>query len=191
MGNTESATQFLCNRIAAFLFSILLVVSFLPQSVLPQVKDPDLPVSPEIEYKQSTERKTWPVEVNYNGGVVTGEIDPGSEYFSDAGKGTACYWSEISSIRITGWVRHVKGKGYAFYPETYEITLKSGAKLQLSGNIKELNRFRVIKNRQRRTMYTYYYDDYVKGAWAATGVTDFYSPVIKPAEGCVVSITFR
>ena len=69
--------------------------------------------------------------------------------------------------------------------------MKNGFKVRLEGNIKELNRFRVIKGRRRSTMYSYYYDEYVKGAWLGTGVSDFYSPVLKPAEGCVVAINFR
>lgn len=191
MRNTKSAARLPLNRIPVFLFSIMFVFLLMPRSAHPQVRDPDLPLSPEIEHKDSIERKTWPVVVNYNGGFITGEIDPGSEYFTDTGKGTVCYWNDISSIRIISWVRRVRGKSYAFYPETYEITMKSGKVFQADGNIKELNRFRVIKNRQRRTMYTYYYDNYVKGAWAATGAADFYSPAAKPAEGCVVSINFR
>lgn len=178
-------------RLSAFLFQVILLLVFLQQTSLPQVKDPELPVSPDVEYKESIEHRTLPVTVNYNGGFATGDIDPGTEYFAGPDKGTPCYWKDISSIRITSWVRHVKGRGYAFYPETYEVALKSGVKLQISGNIKELNRFRVIKQGRSRTMYTYYFDDYINGSWSATGVSDFYSPVNNPAKGCVVSIDFR
>lgn len=191
MGTIESLTLFLYKQVAAFLFPILFVFTFLQQPALTQVKDPDLPVSPEIEDKSSKGHSLYSCQLSTVSGSISCEIDFPSAGFSAVDTGKIYYWNDISSIRITSWVRHVKGKGYAFYPDTYEVTLKGGAILKLSGNIRELNRFRVIKRTQKSTMYTYYYDEYVKGAWAATGVTDFYSPVLKPAEGCVVSINFR
>ncbi len=185
----QSAGLFFFYRVPAVLFPVLLVLSLSPGSALTQVRDPDLPVSPEIEYNRTIERKTWSATVSYAGGSVECDIDPGAEYFTDSSGVTRCYWKDISTILITSWVRYVRGKRYAFYPETYEITLKSGLKQQLKGNIKELNRIRVVKKKKQHTMYTYYYDDYLKGAWVSTGTADFYSPVLKPAQGCVVSIT--
>lgn len=191
MGNSETAIPSALNRIPAFLFPLLLALSFLQQPALPQVKDPELPVSPEIEDKSSSDHVLYPVEVSFSGGSLAGEIDFPSAGFADSGSGKYYYWKDVSSVRILSWVRCVRGKAYAFYPETYEVVLKNGEKQQVSGNIKVLNRFRLVRNRKQRTMYTYYYDDYIKGAWAATGIADFYSPVLKPAEGCVVSINFR
>lgn len=190
-GKIVSETGSRVKRVPVFLFTVIFLLLFMQRQPAPQVRDPELPVSPEINYKESIERRTWPVTVTFNGGSVTGDIDPGAEFFADPDKGTPCFWKDIGSIRITSWVRHVKGRAYAFYPETYEVILKSGSKLQFDGNIKELNRFRIIKKGQSRTMYTYYFDDYINGSWAATGMADFYSPVLNPARGCVVSIDFR
>ncbi|HQO41246.1 MAG TPA: hypothetical protein PK986_12315 [Spirochaetota bacterium] len=172
-------------RITALVFFIF------SSALFAQVRDPDVPISPEVDRKLSSGHVFYSAEVSFKGGSVTGEIDFPVAGFKAGVSGTFYYWKDISSISITSWVRRARGERYLFYPESYQIAFKAGSKINIDGNIKELNRFRLVQKRRRRTMYTYYYDDYVKGAWALTGVQDFYSPALIPAEGCVVSIKFR
>jgi hypothetical protein len=168
-----------------------LVLFIFSSAIFAQVKDPDVPLSPEVDRKFLSEHVLYSAEVSFKGGSITGEIDFPVAGFKGGVDGIFYYWKDISSISITSWIRRARGERYLFYPESYEILFKAGSKIHIDGNIKELNRFRLVQRRQRRTMYTYYYDDYVNGAWALTGVRDFYSPVLIPAEGCVVSIKFH
>lgn len=174
--------------VAAVLFFCLWLTAFA------QVKDPGLPLSPDVEFENGSKSsvKYYQAEIKCAGSTMAGDIYLTTESFRDInGKGDVYYWQDISSIRMLEWVRRVKGKSWIFYPESYEVTLKNSTKLRVGGNIRELNRFRLISSRKQRTMYSYYYDDYVKGKWTNTGLTDFYHPSDRPAAGCVTEIIFR
>ena len=158
-----------------------------------QVKDPGLPLSPDVEFKNESKSsvKYYPAEIKCAGSSMSGDIYLISESFRDInGKGDVYYWQDMRSIRMLAWVRRVKGKSWIFYPESYEITLKNSTTFRVEGNIRELNRFRFTAKRKQRTLYSYYYDDYVSGKWINTGSADFYQPSASPAEGCVIEIIF-
>ncbi len=177
------------------IFRALLVFSasmllFMSGSVA-QVKDPELPVVGDVEDRALDNRTAYQAEVIFIGGSYAGDVSFNSDYIqSGVKKGEVYYWSAISSIKILTWVRYVKGKDYIFYPESYEVILKKGERIIIEGNISQLNKFVISRNKKRRTMYSFYYDEYADGKWTNSGQTDFYEPSTKPAKGCVTAINF-
>lgn len=171
------------------LVPLLLVVS---ENAGSQIKEPGDPVVPYVEDRTAENTKKYNAEVEYNGGSISGEIIFDSDYFKIVtSKEQIFYWEDISSIRILRWVRYVKSNSYVFYPETYKLTLKSGSVVEVEGNIHQLNRFSLVWNKHKQTMFSYYYDEYIDGKWINSGQSDYYEPSTRPAPGCVNVITFR
>jgi len=176
---------------AAHLAAALLLS--LPQApAAGQVKDPELPLSPDVEFKDQSDAHCFSAEISYAGGSASGDICFKKEFFR-CGKvqGGKVYWRDVSSILVIQWVRRPEGKSYLFYPEAYEVSLKDGRKIRVDGNIRELNRLHVPVKKRRLTLYSYYYDEYASGKWKNSGAEDFYQPSRTPANGCVTLIVFR
>ena len=149
----------------------------------PQLKEPALPVIPEVDVTEQSAGSLKAQVTIYGGSAVKGELraDPASSISGPGGRMLPLY--SVGKITVKRWSMKREGCNTVFYPDLYELILKNGGPVSVSGNIPFLNRMKISVNGRDRTLYTFYYDYYKNGAWVNSGTAGSSEPSSAPAKG--------
>jgi len=155
--------------------------------IFSQVKEPERPNIPEIN-NMIESGFIFKVKLSIQGkpSSIEGRIDLNTDEWITADK-RAIKLNDISKITIIMWGKRSKLNRHTFYPSRYELFFRDYRKIIINENIELLNRIK-LSNKKPGYYYSYYYDYFKKEKWINSGSTDFDAFVLKPAEGCIVSI---
>ncbi len=152
-----------------------------------QVKEPERPNIPEINNNIES-GFIFKVKLSIQGkpSIIEGAMDLNTDELVTADK-RVIKLNDISKVNIIMWEKRSKANRHTFYPSRYELFFRDYRKIIINGNIELLNKIR-LSNKKPGYYYSYYYDYFEKGKWINSGSTGFDAYVLKPAEGCIVSI---